>query len=187
MLQWFTDSHSSSSVSVVPLHRVTHPLQRSACNSYCCQFQWIPLWLTGVLPWELIFYTSGISITCDCLVPFQPTWWFSRWRYTCTYMINMCVHDQHVCAWLLIDKRVPPEVWEQIFNHLYPSQLSRMSMVNNNRNRIVSSLSVWSRMFSVVFGPTKRLRLLRNIPESKSFTCFICARAVFISARSVLV
>ncbi|KAF8988694.1 hypothetical protein BGZ52_004341 [Haplosporangium bisporale] len=77
-----------------------------------------------------------------------------------------------------IDKRVPPEIWERIFNHLYPSQLSRMSMVNKNLYKIVSSLSVWSRMFSVVFGPTERLRTLRNIPESKSHMLYMCASSL---------
>ncbi|KAF9535223.1 hypothetical protein EC957_001900, partial [Mortierella hygrophila] len=41
-------------------------------------------------------------------------------------------------------KRVPVEVWEQIFSFLYPSQLSRISMVNKNFNSIVSLLKVWS-------------------------------------------
>ncbi|KAG0352272.1 hypothetical protein BGZ54_002873 [Gamsiella multidivaricata] len=71
-------------------------------------------------------------------------------------------HDQ-------FDKRVPPEIWQRTFNRLYPSQLSRISMVNKNFNTIVSSLPVWSHMFSVAFGPKMRLRTLRNIPESKSY------------------
>ncbi|KAG9062671.1 hypothetical protein KI688_004975 [Linnemannia hyalina] len=79
-----------------------------------------------------------------------------------------------------IDKRVPPEIWEQIFQHLYPSQLSRMSMVNSNLNKIVSSLSVWSRMFSVVYGPKKRLRTLRNMPESKSYMLYMCASSFHV-------
>ncbi|KAF9081192.1 hypothetical protein BGX29_004692, partial [Mortierella sp. GBA35] len=82
-------------------------------------------------------------------------------------------HDQ-------IDKRVPPEIWERIFDRLYPSQLTRMSMVNNNFNKIVSSLSVWSRMFSVAFGPTMRLRTLRNMPESKSYMLYMCASSLYI-------
>ncbi|KAG0028647.1 hypothetical protein BGZ81_004545 [Podila clonocystis] len=79
-----------------------------------------------------------------------------------------------------IDKRVPPEIWERIFNHLYPSQLSRFSMVNKNFNVLVSSLSVWSRMFSVAYGSKKRLRTLRNVPESKSYMLFMCANSCFI-------
>ncbi|KAG0342691.1 hypothetical protein BG000_002475 [Podila horticola] len=73
-----------------------------------------------------------------------------------------------------IDKRVPPEIWERIFSRLYPSQLSRMSMVNKNFNKIVSSLSVWSRMFSLIFGPEMKLRTLRNMPESKSYMLYMC-------------
>ncbi|KAK3827370.1 MAG: hypothetical protein J3R72DRAFT_496393 [Linnemannia gamsii] len=79
-----------------------------------------------------------------------------------------------------IDNRVPPEIWEQIFSRLYPSQLSRMSMVNSNFNKIVSSLSVWSRMFSLVFGPTVRLRTLPNMPESKSYMLYLCASSLYV-------
>ncbi|KAK3805451.1 MAG: hypothetical protein JOS17DRAFT_768509 [Linnemannia elongata] len=82
-------------------------------------------------------------------------------------------HDQ-------IDKRVPPEIWERIFNRLYPSQLTRVSMVNHNFNKIVSSLSVWPRMFSMVFGPTRRLRTLRNMPESKSYMLYMCASSLHV-------
>ncbi|KAI1321585.1 hypothetical protein EDD11_003065 [Mortierella claussenii] len=77
-----------------------------------------------------------------------------------------------------VDKRVPVEVWERIFNRLYPSQLSRLSMVNKTFNKIVSSLSVWSRMFTLAFGPKKRLRTLRNIDESKSYMLYMCASPV---------
>jgi hypothetical protein len=82
-------------------------------------------------------------------------------------------HDQ-------IDKRVPPEIWERIFERLYPSQLIRMSMVNRNFDKIISSLSVWSYMFSVAFGPTMRLRTLRNMPESKSYMLYMCASSLYI-------
>lgn len=79
-----------------------------------------------------------------------------------------------------IDKRVPPEIWERILSRLYPSQLSRMSRVNRNFNKIVSSLPGWSRMFSVVFGPKMRLRTLRNMPESKSYMLYVCAGSLYI-------
>jgi hypothetical protein len=82
-------------------------------------------------------------------------------------------HDQ-------IDKQVPPEIWERIFDRLYPSQLTRMLMVNNNFNKIVSSLSAWFRMFSVAFGPITRLRTLCNMPESKSYTLYMCASSLHI-------
>ncbi|KAF9322464.1 hypothetical protein BGZ91_004312 [Linnemannia elongata] len=82
-------------------------------------------------------------------------------------------HDQ-------IDKRVPPEIWERIFNRLYPSQLTRMSMVNKNFNKIVSSLSVWSHMYSVAFGPKMPLRTLRDRPESKSYMLFMCASSLYV-------
>ncbi|KAF9118894.1 hypothetical protein BGW39_000779 [Mortierella sp. 14UC] len=85
-------------------------------------------------------------------------------------------HDQ-------IDKRVPPEIWERIFHYLYPSQLTRMSMVNINFNKIVSSLSVWSYMFSVAFGSQRRLRTLRNMPESKSYMLYMCASSLYVCEK----
>ncbi|KAF9273785.1 hypothetical protein BGZ68_001212 [Mortierella alpina] len=72
-----------------------------------------------------------------------------------------------------IDKRVPPEIWERIFGRLYPSQLTWLSMVNKNFNRIVSSLPVWSQMFSVAFGPT-------TMPEAKSYMLYMCASSLYI-------
>ncbi|KAG0062051.1 hypothetical protein BGZ89_010967 [Linnemannia elongata] len=87
--------------------------------------------------------------------------------------LELQTHDQ-------IDKRVPPEIWQRIFSRLYPSQLSRLSLVNKNFNKIVSSLSVWSYMFSVTFGPKRRLRIHRNIPESKSYMLYMCASSLYI-------
>ncbi|KAK5827529.1 hypothetical protein F5H01DRAFT_361967 [Linnemannia elongata] len=87
--------------------------------------------------------------------------------------VELQTHDQ-------IDKRVPPEIWQRIFSRLYPSQLSRLSLVNKNFYKIVSSLSVWSRMFSVTFGPKVRLRTLRNMPESKSYMLYMCASSLYI-------
>ncbi|KAF9119217.1 hypothetical protein BG015_006393, partial [Linnemannia schmuckeri] len=49
-----------------------------------------------------------------------------------------------------------------------------------NFNKIVSSLSVWSHMFSVAFGPTMRLRTLRDMPESKSYMLYMCASSLYI-------
>ena len=77
-------------------------------------------------------------------------------------------HDQ-------IDERVPQEIWERIFGRLYPSQLTRMSRVNKNFNKIVSSLSVWSRMYSLTFGPTMPLRTLLSRSESNSYMLYMCA------------
>ncbi|KAF9988604.1 hypothetical protein BGZ75_009102 [Mortierella antarctica] len=81
---------------------------------------------------------------------------------------------------LQIDHRIPLEVWQRIFSGLYPSQLCRLSMVNRNFNRIVSSLLIWSRIFPLIFGDTKRLRTLGNIPESKSYMLYICANSLYI-------
>lgn len=53
-------------------------------------------------------------------------------------------------------------------------------MVNKTFNKIVSSLSLWSRMFSIIFGPKNRLRTLRNMPESKSYMLYLCASSLYI-------
>lgn len=80
-----------------------------------------------------------------------------------------------------IDKRVPFEVWERIFSRLYPSQLSRLSMVNKTFSKIVSSLSMWSRMFFVAHSSDKkRLRTLRDMPESKSYMLYMCAMSLYV-------
>ncbi|KAF9955077.1 hypothetical protein BGZ72_004032 [Mortierella alpina] len=79
-----------------------------------------------------------------------------------------------------LDKRVPREVWECIFNRLYPSQLCRLSMVNKNFNDIVSSLSLWSRMFASTHGPSKRLRCLSGMRESKSYMLYMCANSLHV-------
>lgn len=91
-----------------------------------------------------------------------------------------------------IHKRVPIEVWERIFNRLYPSQLSRLSMVNKNFNNIVSSLSVWMDMFKAAHkrkgshrmgGPLKHLRTLHNMPNFKSHMLYMCAISLYICER----
>lgn len=82
-------------------------------------------------------------------------------------------HDQ-------IDKRVPPEILERIFNRLYPSRLTRVSIVNHIFNKVVFSLTVWPRMFSVTFGPTMRLCTLYNMPESKSYMLYMCASSLYV-------
>ncbi|KAF9123817.1 hypothetical protein BG015_005237 [Linnemannia schmuckeri] len=80
-------------------------------------------------------------------------------------------------------KRIPVEVWEQIFSYLYPSQLSRISMVNKNLNSIVSLLEVWSRMFAVAHGPKAHLRPLLGISKSKSYMMFMCSSSLHVCER----
>ncbi|KAG9073359.1 hypothetical protein KI688_001153 [Linnemannia hyalina] len=108
---------------------------------------------------------------------------FSKATHVCRFNVGIKpqmkvrTHDQ-------IDKRVPPEIWEQIFSHLYPSQLSRMSMVNNNLNVIVSSLEVWPRMFYAAHGPKAQLRPLMSIPRFKSsYMMFMCALSLLVCEK----
>ncbi|KAF9967010.1 hypothetical protein BGZ70_000419 [Mortierella alpina] len=83
-----------------------------------------------------------------------------------------------------IDKRVPREIWEQILSHLYPSQLSRMSMVNKTLNMVISSLEVWPRMFYAAHGPKGQLRPLVRIPSFKSsYMMFMCASSLHVCEK----
>ncbi|KAG0065862.1 hypothetical protein BGZ89_007844 [Linnemannia elongata] len=78
-----------------------------------------------------------------------------------------------------LDKHVPAEIWERIFSYLYPSQLCRLLMVNKTFETIVSSLPIWRYLFTEN-TVRKRLRFLRDIPESKSYMLYICANSLHI-------
>ena len=72
--------------------------------------------------------------------------------------------------------------------NLYPSQLSRLSMASKTLNTIVSSLPMWSRLFSLSFGPKKRLRLLVTQSEARCYMLSLCAssRHICENCRSVV-
>ncbi|KAF9341158.1 hypothetical protein BGZ91_010644 [Linnemannia elongata] len=79
---------------------------------------------------------------------------------------------------------LPNEVWEKILSHLYPSQLSRMSMVDKNLSEIVSSLKVWPRMFHAAHGSKAQLRPLMCIPRFKnSHMIFMCASSLHVCEK----
>ncbi|KAF9278310.1 hypothetical protein BGZ88_000639, partial [Linnemannia elongata] len=94
-----------------------------------------------------------------------------------TKKMRLQKHDQ-------IDKRVPREIWDQILHRLYPSQLSRLSMVNKTLNVIVSSLMVWPRMFYAAHGPKAQLRPLVSISGLKSsYMMFMCASSLHVCEK----
>lgn len=72
------------------------------------------------------------------------------------------------------DIRIPTEVWERIFSYLYPSQLSRLSIVSKAFYSIVASLPVWTRLFALAH-PNMELRLLRGRSASNSCFLYMCA------------
>ena len=83
-------------------------------------------------------------------------------------------------ALVSLDKRIPPEIWQRVFSWLYPSQLSRLSMVNKTFYSVVSSLAKWSEMFFIAHSQDeKRLRTLRGMPESKSYMLYMCAMSLY--------
>ncbi|KAF9951526.1 hypothetical protein BGZ65_005893 [Modicella reniformis] len=46
-----------------------------------------------------------------------------------------------------IDKRLPVEVWSRIFQYLYPSQLSRVSLVSKTLYDVVDRLDLWLKVY----------------------------------------
>jgi len=72
------------------------------------------------------------------------------------------------------DKRVPVEVWEKIFTGLYPSQLSRLSIVSKTFYSIITSLPIWSRLFTLTH-PKQELRVLRGRSVSSCCMIYMCA------------
>ncbi|KAK3827850.1 MAG: hypothetical protein J3Q66DRAFT_363050 [Benniella sp.] len=84
-----------------------------------------------------------------------------------------------------LEKRLPTETWEQIFLFLYPSQLSRVSMVCRTFYDIVSKLSVWSEIYATVH-PNKQNHVIggfKPVPgknPNKDFMIYVCAESLQI-------
>ncbi|KAG0226928.1 hypothetical protein BGX31_007149 [Mortierella sp. GBA43] len=81
-----------------------------------------------------------------------------------------------------VAKRVPPEVWERVFRWLYPSQLSRISMVCRIFADIVAKLPVWTILYSKAH-PTNQNHLVGGIKlvvgknPTKEFMKYVCAES----------
>ncbi|KAK3827851.1 MAG: hypothetical protein J3Q66DRAFT_321241 [Benniella sp.] len=84
-----------------------------------------------------------------------------------------------------LEKRLPTETWEQIFLFLYPSQLSRVSMVCRTFYDIVSKLSLWSEIYATVH-PNNQNHVIggfKPVPGknlNKDFMIYICAESLQI-------
>ncbi|KAG0225526.1 hypothetical protein BGX31_007605 [Mortierella sp. GBA43] len=84
----------------------------------------------------------------------------------------------------LVD-RVPLDVWRRIFQYLYPSQLSAMSMVCHGLNDRVSSLPIWSTIYSKAH-PDDNNHLIEEIKPivgvslSKDFMLYVFAESRWI-------
>jgi len=83
------------------------------------------------------------------------------------------------------EKRVPIEVWERIFKHLYLSQLSRVSMVCRTFNDIVGRLPIWLTVYAKVH-PNDQNHLAGVIKPvlgknpNKDFMIRLCAESLRI-------
>ena len=84
-----------------------------------------------------------------------------------------------------LEKRLPTETWEQIFLFLYPSQLSRVSMVCRTFYDIVSNLSLWSEIYATVH-PNNQNHVIggfKPVPgkdPNKDLMLYICAESLRI-------
>ncbi|KAG0048803.1 hypothetical protein BGZ83_006290 [Gryganskiella cystojenkinii] len=76
---------------------------------------------------------------------------------------------------LRLDECFPLEIWDKISYRLYPSQLSRLLMVNKKLVVLINSLKIWRQMFFLAYGPEKVLRFLHKIPESNSYMLYLRA------------
>jgi hypothetical protein len=84
-----------------------------------------------------------------------------------------------------LEKHLPTEVWEWIFMYLYPSQLSRISMVCRTFYDIVAKLPIWTEIYTKahpdnqnhVVGGIKPV--LGNSPI-KDFMLHLCAESLRI-------
>jgi len=72
-----------------------------------------------------------------------------------------------------VDKRIPPEIWEKIFERLYPSQLSRLSRASRTLHAMIGSLPLWKRIFESTHSNKEPLRLLRGRANFKSHMVYI--------------
>ncbi|GJJ74961.1 hypothetical protein EMPS_07319 [Entomortierella parvispora] len=75
---------------------------------------------------------------------------------------------------LLEDKRIPAEIWSEVFSNLYPSQLSRLSLVSKTFYSIVASLNIWIQLFALTH-PDRELRVLKGRSASASCMVYMCA------------
>ncbi|KAF9354928.1 hypothetical protein BGX34_010750 [Mortierella sp. NVP85] len=71
----------------------------------------------------------------------------SRPAITTTSTAATCTDSQRYPT---IEKQLPTEVWEKILKYLYPSQLSRVSMVCRKLYDIVGMLPVWPEIYARV-------------------------------------
>jgi len=79
---------------------------------------------------------------------------------------------------LKLDKSFPLEVWEQVCDYLYPSQLCRLSRTSRTMHDYVGSLKIWQKLFVKVHGPLNRFQLFEGMLESRSYMLFMCASSL---------
>ncbi|KAF9346354.1 hypothetical protein BGX34_004021 [Mortierella sp. NVP85] len=84
-----------------------------------------------------------------------------------------------------LEKRLPIEIWEWIFKYLYPSQLSRVSIVCRTFYDIVSNLSLWSEIYATVHPNNQNHAVggFKPVPGknlNKDFMLYICAESLQI-------
>ncbi|KAF9350323.1 hypothetical protein BGX34_001297 [Mortierella sp. NVP85] len=84
-----------------------------------------------------------------------------------------------------LEERIPAEIWQRIFLFLYPSQLSRVSMVCRGFNDIISKLSVWPEIYAKAH-PDKKNHVVGGVKPvvgkypPKDFMLYLCAESLQI-------
>ncbi|KAK3827846.1 MAG: hypothetical protein J3Q66DRAFT_5588 [Benniella sp.] len=81
-----------------------------------------------------------------------------------------------------VEKRLPTEVWERIFQYLYPSQLSRVSMACRTFYDIVADLLIWPEVYAQVHSNDENhvFEGIKPVPgknSNKDFMLRICAES----------
>lgn len=76
--------------------------------------------------------------------------------------------------------RLPLDVWIKICSHLYPSQLTRLSLANKAAYNLVASLHVWEAWHEQLHGMTyieakHIMQPLPGMPKSHSYMLYMCA------------
>ncbi|KAK3827847.1 MAG: hypothetical protein J3Q66DRAFT_394169 [Benniella sp.] len=93
--------------------------------------------------------------------------------------------DSKACSRTIVqglENRVPVEVWERIFEHLYPSQLSRVSMVCRTFYDIVGKLPVWPDIYAKAHPGGQNhviggIKPVRGKSLNKDFMVHVCGES----------
>ncbi|KAK3827852.1 MAG: hypothetical protein J3Q66DRAFT_408947 [Benniella sp.] len=89
-----------------------------------------------------------------------------------------------------VDRRVPseifpPEIWKLVFQYLFPSQLSRVSMVCHEFYEIVTGLPLWSVIYAMAHPNNKNhvvggIKLIQSNYHPRDYMLYVCAESLMV-------